>query len=86
VGFRIEGEVKTEVRIAQKNRTGASSLRGQGAPAYPARLRSVRARNLLPQKTFKPGHLLAVDEHLLAEFRYAGENLHSVAVVLAGKS
>jgi hypothetical protein len=41
---------------------------------------------LLPQKTFKPGRLLAADEHLLAEFRYAGEKLHSVAVVLAGKS
>src|ERR1700730_9807984 len=32
-------------KVLQKNSAGVASLRGQGTPAYPARLRSERARN-----------------------------------------
>ena len=41
-----EGEWKnTRFEWLQENSAGVASLRGQGTPAYPARLRSERARN-----------------------------------------
>jgi hypothetical protein len=43
-GRRGEWE-KRRIRMAAKNSAGVASLRGQGTPAYPARLRSERARN-----------------------------------------
>ena len=43
-GRRSGGEVLRQ-DAERKNCAGAASLRGQGTPAYPARLRSERARN-----------------------------------------
>ena len=48
----LEGKTGIKRRRRKKLSRGAS-LRGQGAPAYPARLRSERARNSSENKLFK---------------------------------
>src|SRR6267154_4096406 len=51
--FRRAAEFLNLEKNREKKSAGAASLRGQGTPAYPARLRSERARNwsnhFLPQ-------------------------------------
>src|SRR5438445_4868942 len=56
----------------QKNSAGVASLRGQGTPAYPARLRSERARN--SSKYFLPQVQETAQECFLPQGRRSFKN------------
>ncbi len=63
----------------RKKSAGAASLRGQGTPAYPARLRSVRARN--SSRNFRAARAKKLGKNL--SYRNSKEPLNMLAAARA---